>query len=179
MANTKVPELFEFNDFVNKLTDEQLELVLRYFDFLRALIEDHQEKAALNIVRSLVYYLVECKASYPKKQHSLTRAEQICGQFISLVELHFNEQHTVEWYADQLHLSPKYLSNVLKQTLNTSPNTFIDQAILRQAKSLLSSTSLSIQQITDKLGFQNQSHFGTFFKRHANLTPSAFRKTIK
>ena len=175
MAVSKVPELFEFNAFTNNLTNEQLDLVLRYFDFLRALIEDNQQKAALNMVSSLVYYLVECKATYPKKTHALTRAEQICGQFITLVELHCNEQHRVEWYADRLHLSPKYLSNVFKQTLNTSPNTFIDQALLRHAKSLLSSTSLSVQQISDQLGFQNQSHFGTFFKRQTGVSPKDFR----
>ena len=175
MSVSKVPELFEFNEYVQRLSNDQLDLVLRYFDFLRALIEDNQQKAALNMVSSLVYYLVECKASYPKKAHALTRAEQICGQFITLVELHCNEQHRVEWYADLLHLSPKYLSNVFKQTLNTSPNTFIDQAILRHAKSLLSSTSLSVQQISDQLGFQNQSHFGTFFRRQTNCSPKDFR----
>ena len=179
MSVSKVPELFEFNSYVNKLSDEQLDLVLRYFDFLRALIEDNQQKAALNMVSSLVYYLVECKETYPKKSHALTRAEQICGQFITLVEMHCNEQHRVEWYADRLHLSPKYLSNIFKQTLNTSPNTFIDQAILRHAKSLLSSTSLSVQQISDQLGFQNQSHFGTFLKRQTGLNPSAFRAHIR
>ena len=175
MSVSKVPELFEFNEFTNNLTNEQLDLVLRYFDFLRALIEDNQQKAALNMVNSLVYYLVECKATYPKKSHALTRAEQICGQFITLVELHCNEQHRVEWYADRLHLSPKYLSNVFKQTLNTSPNTFIDHALLRQAKSLLSSTSLSVQQISNQLGFQNQSHFGTFFRRQTGSSPKDFR----
>lgn len=179
MAVSKVPELFEFNEFVNKLTDEQLDLVLRYFDFLRALIEENQQKAALSMMRSLVYYLVECKANYPKKKHSLNRPEQICGQFLSLVELHCCEQHAVEWYANQLHLAPKYLSNIIKKTLNTSPNALIDQSILRKAKSFLSSTSFSIQQISDRLGFQNQSHFGTFFKRQTGLNPSAFKSSIK
>ena len=179
MSFTRVPKLFEFNDFVKNLSDEQLELVLRYFDFLRALIEENQQKTALNMVRSLVYYLVECKSTYPKNMHSLTRSEQICGQFLSLVELYCMEQHKVEWYANQLHLAPKYLSNVLKQTLDTSPNILIDQALIRHAKSLLSSTSLSIQQIADQLGFQNQSHFGTFFKHQTGLSPSAFKQSVK
>ena len=179
MSASKVPELFEFNNFVNNLSNEQLDLVLRYFDFLRALIEENQQKAALNMVSSLVYYLVECKANYPKKLHTLSRSEQICGQFLTFVELHCNEQHSVGWYADQLHLAPKYLSNIIHKTLNTSPNALIDQAILRQAKSLLSSTSLSVQQISNQLGFQNQSHFGTFFKRQIGLNPSAFKSSIK
>ena len=178
MTNSKVPAVFEFNEYVQRLSNDQLDLVLNYFDFLRALIEENQQKAALSMVRSLVYYLVECKASYPKEFHTLSRAEQICGQFITLVELHCREQHRVEWYAGQMCLSPKYLSNVVKQTLDVSPNRCIDQALLRQAKSLLSSTSLSVQEISDKLSFPNQSHFGTFFKRHVGCSPKDFRAQV-
>ena len=175
MTTTKAPAVFEFNEYVQRLSNDQLDFVLQYFDFLRALIEENQQKAALSMVRSLVYYLVECKATYPKDVHALSRAEQICGQFLTLVELHCREQHRVEWYAGQMCLAPKYLSNVVKQTLDVSPNRCIDQAILRQAKSLLSSTSLSVQQISDRLGFQNQSHFGTFFKRHTSLSPKEYK----
>lgn len=176
MSNSDETKLSQFNHYVQQLSDEQLELVLRYFDSLRALIEEHQEKAALNMVRSLMYYMIECKPSYSKRPHALSRAEQICGQFLTLVELHCREQHRVEWYAGQMCLAPKYLSNVVKQTLDISPNRYIDIAILRQAKSLLTSTPLSIQQISDSLGFNNQSHFGTFFYRHEHISPSAFRK---
>ena len=175
MSPSKAPSVFEFNEYVQRLSNDQQDLVLRYFDFLRALIEENQQKAALSMVRSLVYYLVECKATYPKDFHTLSRAEQICGQFLTLVELHSREQHRVEWYAGQMCLAPKYLSNVVKQTLDASPNRCIDQALLRQAKSLLSSTSLSVQQISDQLGFQNQSHFGTFFKRQTGCSPKDFR----
>ena len=175
MSSSKALSVFEFNEYVQRLSNDQLDLVLRYFDFLRALIEDNQQKAALSMIRSLVYYLVECKASYPKEVHALSRAEQICGQFLTLIELHSSEEHRVEWYAGQMCLAPKYLSNVVKQTLGVSPNRCIDQALLRQAKSLLSSTSLSVQQISDSLGFQNQSHFGTFFRRQTGVSPKDFR----
>jgi len=162
------------------LTDRQMEIVLKYFELLRILIEANKSAEVLHLVRSFLYCLAEdYELLNPQQSASMSRAEQICGQFLSLVELHCREQHTVEWYAGQMFLSPKYLSNVVKQTLNMSPNVCIDQAILRQAKSLLSSTSLSIQQISDTLGFLNQSHFGSFFKRQTALSPSAFKSTTK
>lgn len=95
------------------------------------------------------------------------------------VEVHCREQHSVEWYALQISIAPKYLSNVVKQTLGISPNACIDKVLTRQAKSLLASTSLSVQQISCRLGFQNQSHFGVFFKRQTGLSPKAFKEDIK
>lgn len=161
-----------------QMTEQQMAQAMQYIDLLRKLIEQNQEKAVVHLVRSLFYCLAEDYAVTPQQTSTLSRAEQICGLYLSLVELHCREQHTVEWYASQLCLAPKYLSNVLKQTLNTSPNAFIDDALTRQARSLLSSTSLSVQQISDRLGFQNQSHFGTFFKRRTGLSPIAFKEQV-
>lgn len=179
MSVSEEHKSLDFNQYVQNLTNEQLDLVVHYFEFLCGVIEDNQPKVALNMLRALVYYLAECKANYPNKSQALTRAEQICGQYLTLVELHYHEEHRVDWYASQMCLSPKYLSNVLKQTLNLSPNKCIDEALVRQAKSLLSSTSLSVQEISDRLGFQNQSHFGTFFRRQTGCSPSDFRRTGK
>jgi len=148
-------------------------------ELLRTLMEQNQSAAVLNLVRSIHYFLADDHFVQPQQAQTLSRAEQICGQYLSLVEMHCREQHTVEWYASQLCLAPKYLSNVIKQTLDISPNVCIDRVLIRQAKSLLSSTSLSIQQISDRLGFQNQSHFGTFFKRQTGLSPKAFKDQVK
>ncbi len=161
-----------------QITEEQMDTALQYISLLRTLIEQNKPLAVLNMVRSFVYFLSYGYAIAPQNTYSITRAEQICGEFLSLVEAHCRKYHMVEWYASQLNIAPKYLSNVVKQAINTSPNACIDDALTRQAKSLLSYTSLSIQQIADVLGFQNQSHFGTFFKRQTDLSPKAFRNTI-
>ena len=162
------------------LADNQMLIVLKYIELLRILIEADKFTEVLHLVRSMLYNLTEdYTLLYPQQTASLTRAEQICGQYLSLVEIHCRTQHTVKWYADQMHLSSKYLSNTVHQTLHTSPNAYIDMSLIRQAKSLLSSTSLSVQQIADRLGFQNQSHFGTFFKRQTGFNPSAFKNTSK
>ena len=161
-----------------QISESQMAVVLQYLNLLRTLIEQNKTATILNLVRSLLYFLAEDYDIQPQQAHNLSRAEQICGQYLSLVEMHCREQHTVEWYASQLCLAPKYISNVVKQTLNTSPNACIDKALTRQAKSLLSSTSLYVQQISNRLGFQNQSHFGTFFKRQTGLSPKAFKQQV-
>lgn len=161
------------------ISELQMKIVLHYVDLLRALVVQQKTTAVINLVRSLIYFLAEDYTIHLRQTHTLSRAEQICGQYLSLVELHCRTQHTVEWYASQISIAPKYLSNVVKQTLNTSPNACIDKVLTRQAKSLLSSTSLSVQQIADRLGFQNQSHFGTFFKRQTGVSPKAFKEHLK
>ena len=159
-----------------QISEEQMKIVQQYIALLRPVIDGNYTKAAYDLVRSLLHFLAQDYKVDVQQTHTLSRAEQICGQYLSLVEVHCREQHTVEWYASQMCLAPKYLSNVVKQTLSSSPNKCIDEALMRQAKSLLSSTSLSIQQISDRLGFQNQSHFGTFFKRQTGLSPKAFKQ---
>lgn len=161
------------------ISEQQMTIVLHYVNLLRALVVQQQTTAVINLVRSLIYFLAEDYTIQIRQAHTLSRAEQICGQYLSLVEIHCREQHTVEWYASQMNIAPKYLSNVLKQTLGISPNVCIDKVLLRQAKSLLASTSLTVQQIAYRLGFQNQSHFGTFFKRQTGLSPKSFKEDLR
>ncbi len=178
ILNINLPKTQLAQLFINpvwQISDEKMPVVLQYLNFLRLLIQENSRLAVTNMVRSLLYYLSHNYAVTPQQTHAFTRAEQICGQYLSLVELHCREQHMVEWYASQMCLAPKYLSNVVKQTLHTSPNVCIDAALTHQAKSLLSSTSLSIQEIADLLGFRNQSHFASFFKRRTGFTPTAFK----
>ncbi|MBQ8056001.1 MAG: AraC family transcriptional regulator [Paludibacteraceae bacterium] len=52
----------------------------------------------------------------------------------------------------------------------------IEINLIRQAKSLLLTSSLTIQQISERLGFQNQSHFGTFFRRNIGMSPKFYRQ---
>lgn len=180
--NLKIPQTYLSQLFLSptwRISEQQMTIVMHYVDLLRTLIEQQQTTAVINLVRSLLYFLTEDYAVHPRQTHSLSRAEQISGQYLSLVELHCREQHTVEWYASQISIAPKYLSNVVKQTLGISPNACIDKVLTRQAKSLLFSTSLSVQQIAYRLGFQNQSHFGTFFRRQTGLSPKAFKQNLK
>lgn len=182
MLNVYIPQAVLIKMFVDPIwhmTESQMQIILQYINLLRTLIGTKKLQAITTLVRSMMYNQAADYEATPQQANLISRAEQICGQYLSLVEVHCREKHTVEWYASQMCLAPKYLSNVVKQTLGSSPNKYIDEALTRQAKSLLSSTSLPVQQISDRLGFQNQSHFGTFFKRQTGLNPKAFKEQVK
>ena len=106
-------------------------------------------------------------------------AEHIFERFIQLLEDPQQPFVSVNEYAALLHLTPKYFSGVCKRLSGKTANEIICEEVLKQAKLLLRDNSLSIKQIADRLNFANQSHFGTFFRRHTGMSPQQFRVNCK
>ncbi len=104
------------------------------------------------------------------------RQEEIFKQFLKLLTQHFREEHTIGFYADKLFITNKYLSSVVKEVSGESANKWIQSFVIKEAKILLLTTHLNIQQITDMLHFPSQSFFGKYFKQHTGLSPMQFRK---
>ena len=162
------------------MTQEQLEVAMHYYNLLREILLlpeiPSPREIVRDLVRSMILYIHGLYIAAYMPNHKLTRAEETVGRFMVLVEQQSHAHHAIEWYANELCLSPKYMANLVKQTTGRSAGDCINTHLMKQAKWLLGSTSLSIVEISDQLGFQNQSHFGTFFKRHEGLSPVAFRK---
>jgi len=106
-----------------------------------------------------------------------TRHEALTEEFLSLANLHYREQREVSFYADKLHLTPKYLSKIIKQNSGKSANQWVDDNVMLEARALLRSTNMNIQQISDHLHFPSQSSFGKYFKRKAGVSPKEYRKS--
>lgn len=107
---------------------------------------------------------------------NLTRYEQVIHSFIELLAAHYREEHTVDFYAERLHLSAHYLTRLVKQVTGRSVSEFIFEMLYSEARMLLIHSSLSVQQIAAALNFSDQSSFGKFFKRRAGVSPVDFRK---
>ena len=103
------------------------------------------------------------------------RQQDYVRQFMSLLSLHFREQRRVTFYSDQMHITPKYLGTIVTQQTGRTVSDWIDHFVVSEAKVLLGSSSLTIQEITYKLNFPNQSFFCKYFKSHTGMTPSGFR----
>ena len=158
-----------------QMSAKKLQRTMHYLDLLRDLIEDNNRTAAIHLVRSLFHYLAGDNLEMWNDK-PMSREEDITGRFMHLVDSYCDKHHNLDWYAEQLCLSTRYVANTVKQTLGMTASSCIERAIIQRAQTLLYTTTLSVQEIADQLGFQNQSHFGTFFKRHEGVSPAAFRK---
>lgn len=85
---------------------------------------------------------------------------------------------TVQYVADSLHLSPGYLSSVLKLLTGQSTQQHIHDKLIEKAKEKLSTTDLSVSEIAFELGFEHPQSFSKLFKTKTNVTPLAFRQSF-
>lgn len=128
-------------------------------------------KNAHNYLHSKVIY------SVPKSMLNL-RPNDLCNTFLTLVSAHYAERHDVAYYADQMSITPRYLSQVTKTVSGQSPKQIIDAHIASEAQRLLTTTTLSVQEIAIKLGFSSQIIFARFFRRMKNNSATSYRQKV-
>ena len=105
-----------------------------------------------------------------------TRAEAIFTSFIKLVEDNFRKERRVGWYAEQLCITPKYLSETVKTVSKRTPIAWIDNYVTLEIRVMLKNTNMSIKEISQYLHFPNQSFLGKFFKERVGVSPSRYRR---
>ena len=97
--------------------------------------------------------------------------------FLDLLHSNDVKRHTVEAYASELCISPKYLTAVCKKNSGKTANEWITEHVLEDIRYYLRQTDLSIKQICDKLAFPNPSFFGKYVKEHFGMTPLELRNS--
>ena len=100
----------------------------------------------------------------------------IFTKFIHLVEGNYKRERRVGWYAEQLCITPKYLSETVKQVSRLTPNEWIDNYVILEIRVLLKNSTRSIKEIAMEMNFPNQSFLGKFFKERVGMSPSEYRK---
>jgi AraC-like DNA-binding protein len=85
-------------------------------------------------------------------------------------------ERKLDYYADQLHLTPKSLSAAIKKYTGKSAGKWIDDSITLEAKVLLQNKTLTVSQVSGMLNFSDQSVFGKFFRANTGISPIEYRK---
>ena len=104
------------------------------------------------------------------------RVEEIFIDFIRLLPRYFVEHHDIPFYASKLHITPVYLSRVVRQVTGRTVVDYINQMLLMEASFLLQTSQLSITQIADQLHFADTPSFSKFFSRLEGMSPKEYRK---
>lgn len=103
------------------------------------------------------------------------RCMNLYNSFVKMQEEECKNSRDVNYYAAQLNVSPRYLSQVTKRVASQSPKSIIDATLLIKIKNLLK-TDKTIQEIAYQLEFSSQAHLSNFFKRFTGSSPSDYRK---
>ena len=174
--------LFLQNTQFHSISEQMLEAYMACYRQVSSAMKQEDNPYREQIVRHLFsayYYGLGYYAHNTQKAPTtMTTQEQMCERFINLVSKNFKQERDIGFYADKLCITNKYLSTLLKQNTGMTALEWIERYVVLYAKSSLSSTSMTIQQISDELGFPSQSVFGKYFKRVEGISPRAYRQSL-
>ncbi len=168
------------NPVVHLEKDEAMQLQSQFvYIWERFQEKDHPFRKEItgNILMALLY---DFEASYQKHfqslQKKLSRKEELNIKFQDLLFRFFRQEHGVRYYADKLFVTPKYLTEIVREVTGRSAGEWIDAALAIEAQALLHNPDLSVQEVANELSFSDQSSFGKFFKKQVGMSPSEYRK---
>ncbi|RBP28497.1 AraC family transcriptional regulator [Oceanihabitans sediminis] len=161
-----------------KLDEKHIDILTTLFKMLYIEMESRDNLQLEMLQMMLKRLLILCTRLY-KDQHLVsklrTQSIDIIREYNYLVEQHFKTKHTVKEYAQLLFKSPKTLSNLFKKYGDTTPQQFIQNRIMLEAKRLLTYTDKTISEIGFELGFSDVQAFSRFFSKQEGVSPQKFR----
>lgn len=135
-----------------------------------------------SLIQALIYQLFQIRHSHinttlQKSDKPMTRRLGYVQDFMRLAQAHYQHERTLQFYADRMYISPKYLSRIIKETTGRSAADWLDTLVVQEAKNMLRFSSKSIQQVAYALNFPTQSSFGKFFKHMTGMSPSEYQQS--
>lgn len=174
--------IFNYSRYMSviKIADDKFDDLQSYYRFIyKESLDDCKYRK--EIIHSIFYALIlEIVAEYEKvldsdEPESVIKANGLSDNFFQLLAVHCRKYRSVRFYADKLSVTPKYLSTAIKRATGRPVLEWIHDAILIDAKMLLRTTDLTVQQISEQLNFSSPSAFVQFFKKHTGKTPRSIQ----
>lgn len=173
--------LFSMNNPVVALTPREIEVYTNYYRVIGEKIQDtkhhYQDELVKTWLLAMFYDMSNVIWRVERNEKKAqSRADVVFSRFIRLLEEHYRKERRVSWYAKQLAITPKYLSETVKEVSKRTPNDWIDHYVVLEIRVLLKNSTKSIKEITEELHFPNQSFLGKYFKEHVGVSPLAYRR---
>ncbi len=165
------------------MNQDEVDLMLKYYELL-VFKMDHPE---MNFARETVRDIIRCFAydllsnitkhfSQSDGDDMLRQSDRIFRKFMLLLAENSNVNRSVKSYADELCVSPKYLTSVCRKHSDSTASELIATSVMSRVKQLLLYSDLSIKEVAGEMGFDNLSFFGKYVKKHLGLSPNHYRK---
>jgi AraC family transcriptional regulator, transcriptional activator of pobA len=159
---------------------KEVELVFPYFSNMLEEFQGNKIMKQDKIINLLDCIHIEIARKYTEnnvlKTHSYNSKIK---DFDSLLNNYFKEEKAPSFYAYQLHITLKHLNRICNEILHKTTTQVITDRIILEAKRMLMDQKKTINEIASALGFDDYSYFVRLFKKHARMTPTAFRSIKK
>ncbi|MFN8256187.1 MAG: helix-turn-helix domain-containing protein [Bacteroidales bacterium] len=159
------------------LNIDELNVLTNYYSMVQKEMRKKENPYRLETVKHLIqaqFYGTGYKFYKVLENDKKSKHELLLEEFLRLVSRNYKEQREVGFYAEKLKLTPKYLSKIIHDNSTKSANDWINEHVVLEAKALLKSTNMNIQQISDHLNFASQTFFGKYFKRLTGVSPKEY-----
>lgn len=142
--------------------------------------EDADGAVVKHLLTTLICMIESDKRSISKgPEGNINLQNKIFRDFLQILEKHFREPRSVEYYAEKLFMSSCNLNMICQRVMHQSVSEIVETRKLLEAKNLLVTTDKSIADIGYVLGFNEKTYFTHVFKKKAGLSPSTFRKEMR
>lgn len=169
------------------LSESEKETIMGVFSHIEAEMNQRIDHFSQDVMISQLELLLNYSNRFYNRQFITRKAvnHDVLTRLEELVARHFDDHTavmnglpTVNALAEQLHLSPRYLSDLLRQLTGRNTQQFIHDQLIEKAKEYLAKDTLTVAEVAYQLGFEHPQSFNKLFKNKTNLTPLQFRSGL-
>ena len=166
---------------VLKLEQRECDVFKEFFYVIKKKINDTNNFFRKDLIRTLLLAMFYDVGNIIYRVRNFGKvqvpSEKLFTRFLRLVQTNCKRERRVSWYAQQLCISPKYLSLVVKRISGRTALEWIENYVTMELRVALKNSTRSIKEIAEDMNFPNQSFLGKYFKEHVGMTPSEYRKS--
>lgn len=164
---------------ISTIQSENLLASLRFLQQKYDTPHAYRNEILKNLISNLLYEIASIYDQQSVASNAVqTRSQLLASEFRKLVHVHFSTERSVKFYADKLFITPKHLTETVKEVTGKTAGEWIAALVILEAKVLLQTPSFNIAQIADMLHFTDSSTFGKFFKKSTGLSPVAYKQAF-
>lgn len=182
---------YTFNHPIIHMNNRHIQLGSAFNRLMQVLIQDDvnnetQSKVSNILLQSIILEIFSWIHDEINKDEnvmlnkiSTARQDNHFRGFVRLLYNDHGRHRDVKWFAEQLHITPKYLAVICKKNSSQSPLALINGITIREIKEMLVHEALSVKELAEKFNFPNASMFCKYFKLHTGYTPLEYRETSR